>query len=57
MPCLQHAFVQDSNAHRHPWSEFVFVFEAYVNNRSDFIFLAGLPDVAESRPYSRINNQ
>ena len=55
MPCLQHAFVQDSNAHRHPWSEFVF--EAYVNNRSDFIFLAGLPDVAESRPYSRVNNQ
>ncbi|MGB5571250.1 MAG: hypothetical protein WBM71_12550 [Sedimenticolaceae bacterium] len=55
--------MQDSNAHRHPWSEFVFVFvfvfvfEAYVNNRSDFIFLAGLPDVAESRPYSRINNQ
>lgn len=37
------------------WSEFVF--EAYVNHRSDVIFLAGLPDVAESRPHSRINSQ
>ena len=55
MPRLQRAFVQDTNAHRHPWSELVF--EAYVNNRSDVIFLAGLPDVAESRPHSRINNQ
>lgn len=37
------------------WSEFVF--EAYVNHRSDVIFLAGLPDVAESRPHSRVNTQ
>ena len=37
------------------WSEFVF--EAYVNHRSDVIFLAGLPDVAESRPHSRVNSQ
>lgn len=37
------------------WSEFVF--EAYVNHRSDVIFLTGLPDVAESRPHSRANGQ
>ncbi|MCG6867561.1 MAG: hypothetical protein LJE91_02185 [Gammaproteobacteria bacterium] len=37
------------------WSEFVF--EAYVNHRLDVIFLAGLPDVAESRPHSMINSQ
>ncbi len=30
------------------WTEFVF--EAYVNHRTEVIFLAGLPDVAESRP-------
>ncbi len=33
-----------------------FVFEAYVNDRMEVIFLAGLPDVAESRPHSRVNN-
>ncbi len=32
------------------WTEFVF--EAYVNHRTDAIFLAGLPDVPESRPHS-----
>jgi hypothetical protein len=37
------------------WSEFVF--EAYVNHGSDVIFLAGLPDFAESRPHSRIISQ
>ncbi len=37
------------------WTEFVF--EAYVNHRTDVIFLAGLPDVAESRPHSRVNDQ
>jgi len=36
------------------WSEFVV--EAYVNHRTEVIFLAGLPDVAESRPYSRVNS-
>ena len=36
------------------WNEFVF--EAYVNYRSDAIFLAGLPDVAESRPHSEVNS-
>ena len=36
---------------REYWSEYVF--EAYVNYRVDAIFLAGVPDVAESRPHSR----
>ncbi|MFQ5790329.1 MAG: hypothetical protein ACE5JI_07595, partial [Acidobacteriota bacterium] len=36
------------------WTEFVF--EAYVNHRTEVIFLAGLPDVAESRPHSRVNS-
>jgi hypothetical protein len=35
---------------RQYWTEFVF--EAYVNHRKDAIFLAGLPDVPESRPHS-----
>lgn len=35
------------------WTEFVF--EAYVNHRSDVIFLKGLPDVPESRPHSSVN--
>lgn len=33
------------------WNEYVF--EAYVNNRSDMILLAGFPDVPSSRPHSR----
>jgi hypothetical protein len=36
------------------WSEFVF--EAYVNHQSDAVFLAGLPDVPESRPHSSVNS-
>jgi hypothetical protein len=36
------------------WTEFVF--EAYVNHRSDVIFLKGLPDVPESRPHSSVNS-
>jgi len=36
------------------WTEFVF--EAYVNHRSDVIFLEGLPDVPESRPHSKVNS-
>ena len=35
------------------WNEFVF--EAYVGHRHEVIFLEGLPDVAESRPHSRVN--
>lgn len=35
------------------WPEYIT--EAYVNNESDVIYLAGLPDVAESRPHSRVN--
>ncbi|WP_157735731.1 hypothetical protein [Granulosicoccus antarcticus] len=38
---------------RNYWTEFVF--EAYVNFKPEVIFLEGLPDVAESRPCSRIN--
>ena len=33
------------------------VFEAYVNHRTDVIFLSGLPDVAESRPSSPAYDQ
>lgn len=36
------------------WSEFVF--EAYMNHRSDVIFLKGLPDLPESRPHSSVNS-
>jgi hypothetical protein len=35
------------------WTDFVF--EAYVNHRTDAIYLAGLPDVPESRPHSQGN--
>jgi len=37
------------------WTDFVF--DAYVNHCTDVIFLAGLPDVPESRPHSRVNNR
>ena len=37
------------------WNDFVV--EAYVNYRSDAIFLAGLPDVPESRPHSEVNER
>ena len=32
-----------------------FVFEVYVNHCFNVIFLAGLPDVPESRPRSKVN--
>jgi len=35
------------------WSEYVF--EAYKSYEHDVIYLTGLPDVAESRPFSRVN--
>lgn len=38
---------------REYWNDFVF--EAYVNHRTDAIYLAGLPDVPESRPHSQVN--
>jgi hypothetical protein len=38
---------------REYWNDFVF--EAYVNHRTEAIYLAGLPDVPESRPHSRVN--
>jgi hypothetical protein len=37
------------------WNEYVF--EAYVNHTAAAIFLAGLPDVAESRPHSRASQK
>lgn len=37
------------------WNDFVF--EAYVNHQMEVIFLAGLPDEAESRPHSRVNSE
>ena len=33
------------------WNEFVF--EGYVNHSKEAVFLAGLPDIAESRPHSK----
>jgi hypothetical protein len=53
----QQARVEDYECHmkygptRAYWNDFVF--EAYVNHRPEAIYLAGLPDVPESRPHSR----
>jgi hypothetical protein len=38
---------------REYWNDYVF--EGYVNHQSDAIFLAGLPDIPESRPHSEIS--
>lgn len=38
---------------REYWNDFVF--EAYVNHRTEAIYLAGLPDIPASRPHSRVN--
>ena len=35
------------------WNEYVF--ESYVSHQADAIYLAGLPDIAESRPHSRVS--
>ena len=40
---------------REYWNEYVF--EAYVNYRTEVIYLAGVPDVPESRPHSRVNEE
>jgi hypothetical protein len=32
-----------------------YVFEAYVNHRADAIYLAGVPDIPESRPHSEVS--
>ena len=37
------------------WNDFVF--EGYVNYRMEAIYLAGLPDVPESRPHSEVNSR
>ena len=37
------------------WNDFVF--EGYVNHRTEVIFLAGLPDLPESRPHSEVSNR
>ena len=53
----QQARVEDYERHmkygptRAYWNDFVF--EAYVNHRQEAIYLAGLPDIPESRPHSR----
>lgn len=38
---------------REYWNDYVF--EAYVNHTVDAIYLAGLPDIPESRPHSAIS--
>jgi hypothetical protein len=35
------------------WLEYVF--EAYTSHQAEAVFLMGLPDIAESRPHSRVN--
>jgi hypothetical protein len=37
------------------WNDFVF--EGYVNHRTEAIYLAGLPDAPESRPHSQVNSR
>ena len=37
------------------WNDFVF--EGYVNHRTEVIFLAGLPAIPESRPHSNASNR
>ncbi|MDP2626024.1 MAG: hypothetical protein Q8Q58_03840 [Candidatus Rokubacteria bacterium] len=37
------------------WNDFVF--EGYLNYRTEAIYLAGLPDVPESRPHSQVNSR
>ena len=39
---------------RNYWNDYIF--EAYVNHRTEVVFIAGLPDVEESRPHSRVNS-
>jgi hypothetical protein len=38
---------------REYWNDFVF--EGYVNHRTEAIYLTGLPDIPESRPHSLVN--
>jgi hypothetical protein len=40
---------------REYWNDFVF--EAYVNHETDAIYLAGLPDIPESRPHSEVSER
>ena len=40
---------------REYWNDYVF--EAYVNHQADAIYLAGLPDIAESRPHSEVSER
>jgi hypothetical protein len=39
---------------RNYWNEYML--QAYVNHQTEVIFLAGLPDVEETRPHSRMNS-
>ena len=43
----------DGRIQRECWNDYVF--EAYVNHQADAIYLAGLPDIPESRPHSKIS--
>jgi hypothetical protein len=40
---------------REYWNDYVF--EAYVNHQADAIYLAGLPDIPESRPHSAVSEK
>lgn len=37
------------------WNDFVF--EGYVHHRTEAFYLAGLPDVPESRPHSPVHSR
>lgn len=55
------AHVEDYERHmkygptRTYWNDYVF--EAYVNYRAEVIYLAGVPDVPQSRPHSQVNEE
>ncbi len=53
-PLKQQVSAKEEGDCRTYWNDFVF--EGYVNYRTEAIFLAGLPDVPESRPHSAVNN-
>ncbi len=40
---------------REYWNDYVF--EAYINHQTDAIYLAGLPDIPESRPHSEVSER
>ena len=48
-------FLMKFGLNRHYWNEYIF--EGYANHQDDMILLAGLPDIALSRPHSDENSE